>query len=268
MKEFWNNLIESFTSKGVSETLAIVYIIVSMLLIVMAVVALVMRIIVMIKYADGNNTKTKSSKTSFEVAREALNKAGLSHIQVKRSGFFRATFFGNSYSLSQKTIYLRRGLADKDSITAVSMALQKVAIAKMCEDGNGMTKTRNVMQILNVFAPIMFVPIILLGFLIDFIVFQTVGAFSIVGIVVGLFLILTGLIATILSLPVEKKANTMAFNIIQKTEVLNEEEQQVAKKVFSAYMVAYICEFIVAIIKAVQIVLEIVINAQINKNSK
>ena len=260
-------ILKYFTDQGISEGLAITYIIVSALLVIMAVVALVMRLIVFIKYQRGNHMTTAMGKTSLEVARETLDKAGLSHIKVAKASWLRAFIFGNSYSLSKKTIFLRRGIVNKNTITAVGMALQKVGVARLCEGESKIAKTRNIMQILNLFAPLMFVPVMLLGFVIDLLLFSTPGVFSIVGIAVGLFLVLTGFIATLLNIPVEKRANEMAMQTIEETGVLNEEEKKVIKQVFDAYIIAYVCEFIVAVLRIVQMILEIVMKMQATKNN-
>lgn len=266
MAEKWEELIAFFTEKGVSRGLAITYIIVSAVLVVMAIFALVMRIVVIVKYHEGNAQKTKNGKTSSQVAREALDKAGLKHIRVEKAGWLRAFFIGNCYSISHKTIYLRGSIYNKDSITAVGLALQKVGQAKMCEEGDGLTRTRNIMQILSLIGPIMFVPVVLLGFVLDFALFSVFGVFSVVGIAVGFVLVLAGLISTLLNLPVEKRANTYALKLVKETGVLDAQEQEVLKKVFDAYIVAYVCEFLVAILRIVQIVLEIVMNVQISNN--
>lgn len=264
MAEYWEKMISFFTEKGVTRELAITYIVVSAILVVMAIVAIVMRIVVLIKYQQGNSQKTKNGKTSFQVAREALDKAGLKHIKIEKAGWLRAFFIGNCYSISKKTIFLRGSIADKDSITAVGLALQKVGQAKMCEEGDGLTRSRNIMQILSLVGPILFVPVVLLGFIIDFALFNVFGAFSVVGIAIGFVLVVSGLISTILNLPVEKRANTYAMKVVEKTGVLDTEERKVLQKVFDAYIVAYVCEFLVAILRIVQIVLEIVMNVQIN----
>jgi len=267
MREYWEEAIKFFTDKGVTRELAITYIIVSIVLVVMAIVALVMRIMVIVKYQEGNHMKTKNGKTGHEVAREALDKAGLSHIKVEKAGWLRAFFIGNCYSITKKTIFLRRGIYDKDSITAVGLALQKVGLAKACEEGEGMTRTRNIMQILSLVGPILFVPVMLIGFVLDYALFHVFGVFSIVGIVVGFILVASGFISTILSLPVEKKGNDYALKIVDQTGILDKEERRVLEKVFKAYIIAYVCEFIVAILRIVQIVLEIVMNAQISSNN-
>lgn len=264
--EYIEKLIKYFTDQGVSRGIAITYIAVSALILIMALVIIVMRIYLMVKYHEGNVQQTKSGKTSSEVARDALDKAGLKHIRIARAGFFRAFFIGNCYSITQKTIFLRKGIYNKNSITAVSLALQKVGLAKLCESGNTMTRTRNIMQILSLVGPVMFVPIVLLGFILDIVLFHVFGMFSIIGIAIGFVLIFSGLIATLLSLPVEKKANDIALEIIKETGVLTDDEIIITKKVFKAYIVSYVCEFIVAVLRIVQIILEIVMNVQINNN--
>lgn len=270
MVELWEKGITYFTDMGVSRGVAATYIIVSILFVLMALVALVMRIIVIVKYQQGNRMTTSSGKNAREIAREALDKAGLKHIQVKQAGFLRAFFIGNCYSITQKTVFLRRGIINQNSITAAGLALQKVGIAKMCEGDkqSATTKTRNIMQILNILAPVLFVPVVLLGFIIDLVLFNTFGLFSVIGIIVGLVLVLSGFIATMLNIPVEKKANEMALEMIKETGILNEKEIEVVKEVFKAYMIAYVCEFIVAVLRVVQIILEIIMDNQIaSKNS-
>lgn len=265
--EYIEKLITYFTDLGVSRGVAIAYLIVTALIAVMAVVALVMRIVVVIKYYKGNHMKTKSGKTSFEVAREALDKAGLQHVQVKKANIFRAFFFGNCYSITKKTIFLRRSIAKKDSITAVGLALQKVGVAKMCEEGDFKARTRSVMSILNVFAPVLFIPVVALGVVIDILLLGTLGIASIISLAVGGFLVLTGFIVTLLNIPVERNANKMALKVIDETKVLDEEEREVVVKVFEAYMIAYVCEFILAVLRIVQYVLEIVMKVQINNKN-
>ena len=264
--QYIEELIKYFTDMGVSRGLAIAYLIISALLIIMAIVAIVMRIIVMVNYLSTNKVSTSTHKTSNEVAREALDKAGLNHIQVKKAGFLRAWFFGNCYSITKKTIFLRKTVYDKDSLTAVGLALQKVGIAKMCEGNGKMAKTRNIMQIVGIFGPFLFIPIMLVGFLADLLILQEVGMFSIIALVVSLAILGSGFVVTLLNIPVEKKANNMAMQMIEDGKILNEEEQKQVKKVLNTYIVAYVCEFIVTVLRIAQLVLEIVMQSQINSN--
>ena len=263
----WEEAIKYLTDLGVSRGLAIAYLIVGALLVVMAIVAFIMWIRVFITYNVTNAKKTSSGKTSFEVAREALDKNGLQHIKVKKAGFFRALFIGNCYSITRKTVYLRRGIANKDSITAVGMALQKVGIAKMCESGSKTARARNSLQIVGLFGPVLFIPIVLIGALVDYLLFSTFGTFSFVAIAIGLAIVIASFVVTLLNIPVERKAGQMALKMIEESHILNQEEIELVKKVFKAYIIAYVCDFIVSLLRMIQIVLEIVMNIQINNKN-
>ncbi len=266
--ELIEKAIKYLTDLGVTRGLAIAYLIVSALLAVMIIAALVMRIILVVKYSKANHATTKNGKTSFEVAEEALKAAGLNDVKIKKASWLRAFFIGNCYSVRRKTIYLRGRIANKDSITAVSVALQKVALAKMDHDGDKTVRVRNASQVLSLVGPILFIPIILLGAIIDLVLFSQFGLVSIICLGVSTFIILAGFVELLLNLPVETKANKMALKIITDSKVLDEEEIETTKKVFEAYKLTYICEFIVAVIRIVQIILEIVMKIQISNNRK
>ncbi len=267
MAYYWEETIKFFTEKGVSRGLAIAYIIVSLMLVVMAITAFVMWIVVMIKYFAGNRKETSNGKTGLQVAREMLDKAGLNHIQVKKANIFRAFIFGNCYSITKKTVFLRGAIANKKSLTSVGLALQKVGIAQLCESGNKTAITRNRLQILSLFGPILFLPIVLLGAVVDYLLFQVFGIFSIISIAISILILFAGFFITLLNIPVEKKANQMALETMKRTGILNEQEQKIVKDVFDAYIIAYIMDFIVSVLRIVQLVLEIVMNNQITKHN-
>lgn len=267
MKFLWEQAIKFFTDNGVTRELAITYIIVSLLLAVMAIVAFVMWIIVMIKYFAGNRKEASSGKNGLQIAREMLDKAGLKHIQVKKANIFRAFVFGNCYSITKKTVFLRGSIANKRSLTSVGLALQKVGIAQLCESGNKTAIARNRLQIIGLFGPILFLPIVLIGAVIDFLLFNSFSTFSIISVAISVILLLVSFFVTLLNIPVEKKANKMALETIQKTGVLNEQEQKIVKDVLDAYIVAYVMDFIVSVLRIVQLVLEVVMKAQIAKKN-
>lgn len=267
MSEFIKSLVDVFTAEGVNAGLAIAYLIVSLLVVVMAVVALVMWIMVAVRYSKSNRRRLDSGKSSMQMAREMLDSCGLHYVQVKKAGFIRAWFYGNSYSITKKTVFLRNNITDKDTVTAVGLALQKVGIAKMCESDSKMAKTRNIFQIVGIFGPFMFVPLILIGFVADYLIFSTIGAFSVVSIVLSLIILAAGLVVTVLNIPVEKKANEMALKMIDETGVMTEEERAMIKKVFDTYIIAYVMDFIVTVLRIIQLILEIAMTLQSGSNN-
>ena len=256
-----------FTDLGVTRGLAIAYLVVSALIVVMAIVALIMWIRVAVVYVKTNKEKSCSGKNCMQIAREALDKEGLSHIQVKKASLFRGWILGNCYSITKKTVFLRGSIAGKDSLTAVGLALQKVGIAKLCESGDKKARTRNILQIVGLFGPILFIPIMLIGALLDYLLFKNLGTFSFVSIACSLLIILAGFLTTLLNIPVERKANKMAMDMLDSCGIFEDEEKSQIKKVLDTYITAYICDFIISVLRIIQLVMEIVMSNQIGSNN-
>lgn len=264
---FMNELIELVSeTMGSSGMLTIAYVFVSILVVIMAIVAGVMKIIIMVRYAKANKMHISSNHTGVEAARYVLDKAGYSNITVKKAGFWRELIFGNYYNVLTKTIYLRSFLFqidDRRSVTATAIAVQKAAIAKLCEDGDRQTLTRNRLSLIGIFGPFLFIPLLLLGVVLDFFVLQTSGVCSLLSLAVGGILLVAGFIVTLLNIPVEKKANALALEMMKEYELANEEELPVMKKVFDTYIISYVCDFILEVLRIIQFILEIAI--KINK---
>ena len=162
---------------------------------------------------------------------------------------------------------MRGSIAGKNSLTAIGVALQKVGIAKLCESGDAKARTRNVLQIVGLFGPILFIPIILIGALLDYLLFSSFGTISFVSIALGLLIIAAGFLTTLLNIPVEKKANKMAMEMLDTCGLFEDEEKAQIKKVLDTYIIAYICDFIVSVLRVVQLVLEIVMSNQISSHN-
>ena len=178
-------------------------------------------------------------------------------VQVKKCGIIRTILFGNHYSITKRTVYLRMRTINKPSLTAVAMAAQKVALAEQHRDGDTKMIVRSRLQGLGVFAPILFVPLVLIGFLVDLFVLKTL-LFSLITAGIGLLFILFGFIVTLLNIPVEKKAMERAQVILENE--LTGEEMVTVKKIFRSYLVEYVLQFIIAILRIIQLILKILIS--------
>ena len=248
---------------GVEGPLAAAYIVVMVLVLIMAVVAGVMKIVIMIRYARADRMHISSNLTGVEAARYILNKAGYTDVKVKKSGFLRELCFGNYYNILTKTIYLRSVLFqidDRRSVTATAMAVQKAAIAMYCEDGDRQTRTRNSLSLLGIFGPFLFIPLLLIGFVLDVFVLKTNGTMSLLFLAAGAIFLIAGFLVTLLNIPVEKKANARALDLMRKYELATGEELPVMKNVYDTYIISYICDFILTVLRIVQFILEIVID--------
>ena len=265
-----NEIISVFSEElGVSTGLTIAYIIVGILIIIMAIVALVMKIIVWARYAKANKIPSSVQMSGLDAAQYVLDREGMSpEVKVRKSGFIREAIFGNYYNILTKTIYLRSvfGKIDsKKSVTSIALAVQKVAIAKLCESGDKQARTRNSLSLLGVFGPFLLIPLILIGGILDFVVLNTGGLISVICLAVSGILTVLGFVVTFLNIPVERRANEMAVELMYKHGLATDAEVETIKKVYDAYITSYICDFILELLRVIQWILEIFIKMQSNK---
>ena len=111
-------------------------VVVSILLGIAIVVALIAQIAIIIGYIKGNRMQNSLGLTGGDFARRLLDQNGMPEVQVKKCTFLRMLLFGNHYSISKRTVYLRKRTIDKTSVTSVAIAAQKVALAEQHRDGN------------------------------------------------------------------------------------------------------------------------------------
>lgn len=241
--------------------LEVAYIAVGVLLGIAIIAALIAQIAVAVGYWRGNRTNNSLGLSGAEYARRLLDLNGMPDVQVKKCGIIRTVLFGNHYSISKKTVYLRMRTINKPSLTAVAMAAQKVALAEQHKNKNAKMIVRSRLQGLGVFAPYLFIPLVVIGFLIDVFVAQTL-LFSLIATVLGLIFILFGFIVTLLNIPVEKKAMKRALVFLKAD--LTKEEIVIVKKIYRSYMVEYALQFIIAVLRIIQLILKILLGARKN----
>ena len=152
--------------------LEIAYIAVGILLGIAIIAAFIAQIVIAIGYWRGNRTSNSLGLSGGEYARKLLDQNGMPNVQVKKCGIMRTILFGNHYSITKRTVYLRMRTINKPSLTAVAMAAQKVALAEQHRDGDAKMIVRSRLQGLGVFAPSLFVPLVLIGFLVDLFVLK------------------------------------------------------------------------------------------------
>ena len=250
---------------GTTPAMATAYLIVSVLIAVMALVCLILKINVWRKYTKANKTGIHSKMNGLEACRYVLDQSGHSEITVRKAGFIREAIFGNYYNIATKTIYLRSWLGkidNKQTVTSTAIGVQKAAVARLCEEGDVQARTRNKLSLIGIFGPILFIPVILAGALIDFYLFNDIGIGSYIGFAVGGFLLVAGFLVTMLNIPVEKRANKLALEMMEKYDLSDKSEMDMMKQVYDAYILSYIADFILEVLRVVQWILEIVIKIQ------
>ena len=264
MSEFSNIVREMAdgTLDGVSEGVIIAMSVVVGLLIIASIFAFGITIYLSISYVRYNKKQNSCGKTGEQIARKILDHHELGHIKVSKTG---SIMFGNSYSHYFKKVRLRRLTWQKRSVTSLAMAAQKSALAVLDKENDAEMRTRVRLTPLIYFGPIAFVPMVVIGVLLD--VLLSTGFCGILFTVLGLGFYLLSFVMSILVLKTEKKAQKRAYEIMKEEGLATEEELESCKKLFRLYNIEYINDMVIALLELIYRVLQIIAYVQNSSSS-
>ena len=264
MSEFSNIVREMAdgTLDGVSEGVIIAMSVVIGLLIIASIFAFGISIYLSISYVRYNKKQNSCGKTGEQIARKILDHHELGHIKVSKTG---SIMFGNSYSHYFKKVRLRRLTWQKRSVTSLAMAAQKSALAVLDKENDAEMRTRVRLTPLIYFGPIAFVPMVVIGVLLD--VLLSTGFCGILFTVLGLGFYLLPFVMSILVLKTEKKAQKRAYEIMKEEGLATEEELESCKKLFRLYNIEYINDMVIALLELIYRVLQIIAYVQNSSSS-
>lgn len=236
--------------------------IVSGLIVVGLVVALIVQIVLIVKYKKFNTTPLENGLSSQQTARAILDANGLQNVQIKKLGFFRRILlFGNHYSVMKKTIYLRKNILDASSVTAVGIAIQKVCLAVQHKNKDKSFLFRYVLQILTLFTPLLFYGSIAIGLIIDLLT-QFTAIPTMIGLLVGIGFYFLTFVMQIFNIKVEKKANKQAVEILRSANIFNEQEITTLQSLLKLYIVSDVIVLVLSILKLILQILKIFARAK------
>lgn len=264
MSEFSNIVREMAdgTLDGVSEGVIIAMSVVIGLLIIASIFAFGISIYLSISYVRYNKKQNSCGKTGEQIARKILDHHELGHIKVSKTG---SIMFGNSYSHYFKKVRLRRLTWQKRSVTSLAMAAQKSALAVLDKENDAEMRTRIRLTPLIYFGPIAFVPMVVIGVLLD--VLLSTGFCGILFTLLGLGFYLLSFVMSILVLKTEKKAQKRAYEIMKEEGLATEEELESCKKLFRLYNIEYINDMVIALLELIYRVLQIIAYVQNSSSS-
>ena len=236
--------------------LEIALIIVGALIAVVGFVSLIVSLWLTVKYYSFNRRENSLGLTGIEVARKILDMNGLQDIKVKRNG---SLFFGNSYSHYFKVVRLREFIRHQTSITSMGLGAQKAALALLDkEDDPDMRKRIRLVPIIT-FGPFAFIPLITIGFLIDYFLLGGSGICTIILGALGLLFYTYSVVLSVLTLKTEKKAQERAYEILQNSFNVTEEELSALKELFRLYNIQYINDIVLSSLELLYTVIKILI---------
>ncbi len=261
MNEIIRTVMEETGAK--SELLAWAFLIVGALITVVALVSIVVSIMLSIRYVKYNRKKNSIGATGEQVARNILDANGLADIGVSPIG---SILFGNSYSHYFKKVRLRRRTYKKDSISSLAMAAQKSSLAVLDKENDPDMKKRNKLIPFITFGPFFFIPLIVVGVVIDLLIHTALpqGTFTLIFASIGLVFYLCSFIFSLVVLKVEKKGQEKAYQILKENNLATEEELADIKSLFKLYNVQYVNDIMLSFLELIYRVLQIIAAIQDN----
>lgn len=234
------------------------------LLVICALVSLVVSIYLGISYYKYNRKENSVGMTGQDIARSVLDDHKLSHIAVKCSG---SLLFGNSYSHYFKKVRLRRLTWKKSSVSSMAMAVQKscLAILDQRRDPDMISRVRLTPFIY--IGPIACIPLILIGVVLDVVLFKTMGTITVVATALGLGLYVLSFVMSVLVLKTEIKAQNLAYEVVRESNLATEEEIADMKQLFRLYNIEYINNMITALLEVILRVLTILAQSKSGSSS-
>lgn len=254
--------IEGF--ENVSPALQWAIFIVALLIALMAIFSGIVAIVLAIKYVVYNRTMNKAGINGEQAARRILDAHGLQRIKVSVMG---SLFFGNSYSHYFKKVRLRRLTVKKNSISSLAMGAQKAALAVLDKEGDKDMKTRIILTPIMCFGPFAFVPLIIIGVILDIIFFQFSGVVTMIATGLGLGFYILSFVLSLMVLKTEVKAQARALEILEQENLATPEEREMMKKLFKLYNIEYVNDLIIAFLQIILRILLLIAKVQNNSSS-
>ena len=234
--------------------LDIALVIVGALIAIVTIVSGIVSIWLIVKYFKYNRRINSLGLTGMEIARKILDDNGLEHIKVKRTG---SLFFGNSYSHYFKKVRLRGLIRHETSLTSIGLGAQKAALAILDKEGDPDMKKRIRLIPFITFGPFAFIPLVAVGALLDYFVFNENGICVIVLGCIGLLFYIYAVVLSVLTLKTEKKAQNKAYEILKDNYGITEDELVALKELFRLYNIQYINDIILSSLEVLYFALQI-----------
>lgn len=236
------------------------FIVVGIAIAVVTVIAFIISAWLGIKYVKYNKHEASCNMSGGDIARHILDANGLQKIKVSKSG---SLLFGNSYSHFFKKVRLRRRTIDKTSLTSVGMGAEKAALAVLDKQGDKDMKHRIFMLPIIAMGPILFIPLVIVGIIIDYIVANGSVDTTILTCGIGIVIYAIAFIFQFKTLKSEKKAQDLACQMLKAEGLVNDEEVEMLHKLYRLYNIEYINNMVLSMLEIIFRILEIFAKAEV-----
>ena len=235
-------------------TIELVFVILSVFVILIGIGSCIVSIWLMVRYIGFNRIQNSAGLTGQEVARKILDNNGLHHIGVKATG---SMMFGNSYSHYFKKVRLRRMTRYQTSLTSLGIGAQKASLAILDKEGDPDMRRRIRLVPMITFGPLAFIPLILIGVLLDILIFHSSGVMALVLSGFAILFYFYSFILSLMTLKTEIKAQKRAYDILREEGIVTEGELADIKELFKLYNIQYVNDAILSFLELLYNILRI-----------
>ena len=194
-----------------------------------------------INYAKYKKVDINNKKTGFDVAREMLDKNGLSNVLILET----QGELSDHYDPSKKVVKLSHDIYHGTSIAACSVASHECGHAIQDKEGYTFLVFRNKI-----------VPLVNLSSKLGYIAVMIGLLFSIVDLLwIGIALEAVILIFQLVTLPVEFNASSRALAYLEKNAIINNSELDGSKKMLTSAALTYVAGVFAAALQLLRLVL-------------
>ena len=143
------------------------------------------------------------------------------------------------------------------------MAAEKSSLAIMDKEHDPIMKTRNVLIPLQIFGPLMFLPMIILGIVIDLLIAfnnktEPNFLFTFIFAGIGVLFYAVSFALTVVVLKAETKAQAKSIEILRSEKLATEQEIEQIQGLYKLYNLEYINDMILAFLELLLRVLQII----------
>lgn len=204
--------------------------------------------------------KLDINKPMEEYARLLLDENGLEDVEVKKCGFFASMFVGNTYSVSKKLIRLSWGTARRSTATNLAVVCRLVGLAKMHADG---AKGLRLVEFNRWFGwlPMLLLPLMIVGLILDLVLAESIGTWTIALTGVGLAIALVCFIISAIAAKIYIKSCNIGQTLILDMGILQENEEKRIKKLFSAWKKLIVLQVIINAFEAIYFLLKLIFSS-------
>lgn len=193
--------------------------------------------------------KTEKNLTANEVASLILNAADINDVTLEQvSGELT-----DHYDSKKLKIGISEKNFNSTSVASIGIVAHECGHAIQHASNYFPLKLRHLVISVYNLASKLLMPIILIGLVFDFLLL--INGIAKIFLIAGIVVFGISLILNLVTLPVEFNASRRALKILKESEILNQEELKMAKKVLSSAALTYVAAFLYSLLNFLRFVL-------------